>query len=271
MSKFKVGDMVIGIGVAGRILKKNVDGLHGTVKSVSVPFPPHVGVEWDIEIDGHCGNGCYSGKKNHCWNVDECNLRHLVAQKILITTDGVTTLARLYEGNKVVKSAAAKCAPSDTFDFAVGANLAYDRLMDRLPATPPKAEKPAQEPIKLYCVKEDKGWLTKGKVYTFDGHKVDYDNGHECFYASSFDDWKRGDMNLSSCLIPLIKRPAKVGEWVYVLHTSYSDDLVSGDIAKVIKADKRNGNIFITKDTDLYPDGLCFWPREYLVLDGFRG
>jgi hypothetical protein len=61
--------------------------------------------------------------------------------KILITTDGNVTLARMFEGNKVIKSAEAKCSPHDTFDFAVGANLAYDRLMDRLAA--PGEAKPA--------------------------------------------------------------------------------------------------------------------------------
>ena len=51
-----------------------------------------------------------------------------INQKILITTDGTTTLARQYEGQKVVKSAEAKCSPSDTFDFMIGAKLAFERL-----------------------------------------------------------------------------------------------------------------------------------------------
>jgi hypothetical protein len=51
------------------------------------------------------------------------------SNKILITTSGNKTLARLYEGDKVVKSAEAKCAPSDTYDFKTGAELAYNRLM----------------------------------------------------------------------------------------------------------------------------------------------
>lgn len=48
--------------------------------------------------------------------------------KIVITSDGETTLARMYDGKKVVKSAEAKCSPSDTFDFMVGAKLALERL-----------------------------------------------------------------------------------------------------------------------------------------------
>lgn len=49
-------------------------------------------------------------------------------KKIVITTDGSKTLAELYEGYKVVKSAIAKCNPVDTFDFQTGAELALERL-----------------------------------------------------------------------------------------------------------------------------------------------
>ena len=60
------------------------------------------------------------------------------AQKIVITTDGVTTLARLYDGKKVVRNAEAKCSPSDTFDLFAGAQLALDRLKAN-PAEPKPA------------------------------------------------------------------------------------------------------------------------------------
>ena len=50
-------------------------------------------------------------------------------QKIVITTDGTETLARLYEGKKVIKSATAKCSPDDTFDFKNGVEIAFNRLM----------------------------------------------------------------------------------------------------------------------------------------------
>lgn len=49
--------------------------------------------------------------------------------KVVITTDGKTTLARYYEDGKVVKRGEAKCCPSDEFDFAIGAKLAYERCM----------------------------------------------------------------------------------------------------------------------------------------------
>ena len=51
--------------------------------------------------------------------------------KIVITTDGNKTLARLYENNEVVRTAEAKCSPEDTFEFETGAKLAFERLMEK--------------------------------------------------------------------------------------------------------------------------------------------
>lgn len=64
-------------------------------------------------------------------------------QKIVITTDGKTTLARLYDGKTVVKSAEAKCSPEDTFDFVTGATLAMSRLFT------PKPEKQKEPEIRV--------------------------------------------------------------------------------------------------------------------------
>lgn len=49
-------------------------------------------------------------------------------QKIVITTDGKTTTAKYFDGKKLLDSAEAKCNPTDTFDFGIGAKLAFDRL-----------------------------------------------------------------------------------------------------------------------------------------------
>lgn len=51
-------------------------------------------------------------------------------KKVKIETDGETTTATLYEGRKVIRTATAKCAPEDEFDFELGMNLALDRLFD---------------------------------------------------------------------------------------------------------------------------------------------
>lgn len=49
--------------------------------------------------------------------------------KIVITAGGTDINAMLYDGKKIVKTTTAKCSPADTYDFATGARLAFDRLM----------------------------------------------------------------------------------------------------------------------------------------------
>ena len=53
--------------------------------------------------------------------------------KVVITTDGKTTTAKMYEGKKLLKTAESKCSTKDTFDFAVGAKLALERVTEKEP------------------------------------------------------------------------------------------------------------------------------------------
>lgn len=53
--------------------------------------------------------------------------------KVVITTDGKTTTAKMYEGKKLLKTAASKCSTGDTFDFAIGAKLALERVTEKEP------------------------------------------------------------------------------------------------------------------------------------------
>ena len=50
-------------------------------------------------------------------------------EKIVVTTDGKTTTAKMYHGKTVVKTATAKCNPDDKFNFDKGAKIAVDRLL----------------------------------------------------------------------------------------------------------------------------------------------
>lgn len=62
-----------------------------------------------------------------CW--DDSELSVYDNYKIVITTDGTITTAKLYENGKCTKTAEAKCNHKvDTFDFNEGAKLAFDRL-----------------------------------------------------------------------------------------------------------------------------------------------
>nr|DAI01571.1 MAG TPA: hypothetical protein [Caudoviricetes sp.] len=49
--------------------------------------------------------------------------------KLVVVKDKNRVIASWYEGGKNVAAGVAKCSPEDTFDFATGARIAFDRLM----------------------------------------------------------------------------------------------------------------------------------------------
>lgn len=97
-----------------------------------------------------------------------------IREKIVITTDGVTTTARKYDGKNLIKEAKAVCSKDDTFNFDVGAKLAMERLMAE--------DKPKLYNGKVVCI--DASYysskctgFTKGKIYRFaEGFMLDDDN-----------------------------------------------------------------------------------------------
>jgi hypothetical protein len=131
------------------------------------------------------------GREQSCWYIDiteacsKCGMEvgmcgtlalpaHLWEEK---TADGKTTLARLYEGDEVIRSAEAKCSPDDNFKFEVGAELAFNRLL--------KTETPVEKKFyngKVICVDNaGHNFYTKGKIYEFkDGRMID-DEGDSPF------------------------------------------------------------------------------------------
>lgn len=261
MSKFKVGDRIRVLrNVAPLVPMKNmyigkvyeVKGVPGSDEKWGAKYDiDETFVVWDAEVEPAT-----------------------LKAKILITTDGTTTLARLYDGKKVVKSAQAKCAPSDTFDFNLGANLAYDRLMGRAKVEPKPAEKPQDktaEPVKLYCTKTYNGMaytLLRGNVYMFiNGTMCDADGkplgvGSFGLYMT-FDDYKKRNPDYGDALCPLVKRPAKVGEWVYV--TEKNSHRPRKDIYNVVGVGTDNCVWFECDGTGNVTES------KYLVLDGYRG
>ena len=64
------------------------------------------------------------------WILDNTMFELIDNSKIVITTDGKTTTAKLYKDKLLCETAIAKCSPKDKFDFNVGAKLAMDRLME---------------------------------------------------------------------------------------------------------------------------------------------
>ena len=130
MSKFKVGDKV-------RILdgSRINDYFGGWIDSMN----KYIGRVYTIESvpkksrgTGYCG---YRMKEiGYVW--DERGLGRtedkLKNQKIVITYDGKTTTAKLFDGKQVIKTATARCCPSDEFDFNIGASIALERLTGQI-------------------------------------------------------------------------------------------------------------------------------------------
>ena len=127
MAKFKIGDRVRAVKEYDG--NKNIVGKIGTVIELCDYCTYNICVEFDNIIGFACHNCGGKGKDGHCWWCSDCILepvRH--NEKIVITTDGETTTAKMYNGKTVIKTATAKCIPDDKFDFVTGAKIAFDRL-----------------------------------------------------------------------------------------------------------------------------------------------
>ena len=91
-----------------------------------------------------------------------------MSQKILIMQDEKNPKTVIARNLLTNKKAEAKCAPADEFDFATGAQLALDRLLNKEHSFK-KKEKPQYYNGKVVCVEYDGGlseFFTVGKVYT---------------------------------------------------------------------------------------------------------
>ena len=160
--KYKVGDKVRIVSEWGKgccqSLNGEMDKWLGKVMTVR-----YVGINlyrMVEDIEDNEGGG---------WIWTERSIEGLACEnKIVITSDGVETRARLYDGNKIIKTTTAKCSPDDKFSFETGAKIAFERLFDG-------EEKEEQKLFngKVVCVNEYIGF-TVGKIYEFvDGQCLD--------------------------------------------------------------------------------------------------
>lgn len=177
MNKFKVGDRV------------NTRYGTGTIKETRIGSNTPNLVYHDIWDDGHNASGYYTG--DHCWWFDDSEIRKIQqSQKIIITTDGTTTTAMLKDGKQTVKTATAKCGPSDEFNFQTGAKIALDRLF----GAGEKKPEPEFYSGKVVCVDNchNQQKYTIGKIYEIkDGVMVADDGCKFCEFnpCESFQDW----------------------------------------------------------------------------------
>lgn len=133
-SKFKIGDKVkthSGRGVKGIAYISSMDEYCGDIARVTEAIKCYdTGVErWFYRLDGIPYN----------WH--ESLLEAVKNEnKIVITTDGTTTRAALYDGHKLIRESKAICSKEDTFDFETGAKIAFERLTAKPDEPKPKKE-----------------------------------------------------------------------------------------------------------------------------------
>lgn len=134
MAKPKIGDRV-------RVVRP-IDGNKETVSKagtiIGINEEYHrICVELDVYIKDHLGT--------RCWWCDEDDVKVICDKKVVITVNGRTTKAKLYDGKKVVSKSVAKCLADDEFDFFTGAKIAFDRLI----ADNTKTPEPETDEIKV--------------------------------------------------------------------------------------------------------------------------
>ena len=73
-------------------------------------------------------------------------------------------------------------------------------------------------------------------------------------------------------LVPLVSRPAKAGEWVYIAKSPYSSAISDGAVLRVVNSKDRY--VDVKGDIDTHPSDGYLWHvlhGDYLVLDGYDG
>lgn len=104
--KFKVGDKVIGNDLAD--------------ENYGITCKGYKGIMTDVLNNGKI-------KVNQYTVLEECF--DLFEEKIIITREGKKTIAKYYVNGEVMEKGLARCCPEDTFDFATGAKIAFDRML----------------------------------------------------------------------------------------------------------------------------------------------
>lgn len=145
--------------------------------------------------------------------------------------------------------------------------VVQEKILEQMQCCSLAASEDKPEPIKLYCVKDYKPgkFLTKDKIYEIarDGADITYDDGWKwnlVLASSSFNDIKI----VPNYLIPLVKRPAKVGEWIVSF-----DDWITAFGGVPGKPYVMGEHTFVTTGEDMgfYHD--CMHNNAF-VLDGYQ-
>jgi len=244
--KFKVGDRVKCVDNGG--WQKPIVGKYGTVTRIS---DNGYGVEFDEHISGHSCMG--SAKDGYGWHCYEEMLELAKNETIVIYRKGDEVIAL----DKVSgKTGVAKCGRKDTFDFATGARIAFDRLLGD-----PKPEEPEYFAGKVVCINSRNGFISKGTIYEFN-NGFSLDNVGNLFPYSYPDDPVKDLDELNKRMVsdfieikedPKPEEPEKTPLNVKIVFTKGDGTFKTGHIYEI-----KDGKLKSPNTSLLFPD----FPRE---------
>lgn len=145
MNKFTIGDRVKAINVSGVDRKVGLrNGDIGTIDRFGT-YNNVAFVKFGRQLTAY--EGCQNLSDDGTYRMYDRQLE-LVSEDptIVIYRKDREVIVNLKEGNKVVKSVKARCNPSDTFDFEIGAKLAVSRLLGA-PLDSKEVEKAAESEV----------------------------------------------------------------------------------------------------------------------------
>ena len=193
----------------------------------------------------------------------EHELEPVNEKKIVITTDGSETLARLYEGKNVIKSAVAKCSPEDEFCFETGVKLAFDRLVGEKPI-----EKATPSDFEIGEQYEYKSGLGEGIIKIVDRHDSWY--FWEALEGMNGWDFKKFQKNSDFArTLKRIEKPKYYNGKVVCVETPYNKAFTVGKIYTVSDGVLRydDGDIACVDKTSFKDIQKCFTSKFVEVVE----
>lgn len=289
MSKFKVGDQVVGNKKANRygITK---EGWKGTVTAVNT---------YQIRVYGFG-----SVDEEGFWVDPDCFDLVVSTPNILIFTRKNRVVATITKGDQKFTQSVSL---SKAGDFNTAVKMVVEKLLDRFEAgeqAPLTATSIDWESFKagkfaVHCDTEEKAkaflkecdehgikWCSGHKTSSFTNWKDYRENTYYRFYVyidgtvdngicygnfSSDHSLKIIDYTPSKPTVKEVKRPAKVGEWIKIVNADHMEryrgceEYKNGDILKVAKTNA------CCLD-DVLAEGISEWidKREYVVLENYQ-
>jgi hypothetical protein len=212
---------------------------------------------------------------------------------INIETDGKVTTAKLFDSGLLVKEVCAKCNPVDTFDFKIGATLAFERLGLKDKVSAEKVSEDLSSDFKVNdFVKSINNENSNKNCYMKQGKIIAVENKSVCvefFEKITYGHNGEGKGKQGHCwwlckndivkvvIVEKAERKVQVGDWIEVKNIKiYKDAFKVGDILQVIALSKLStGGVYVRTKTAtscscIFADRIISQPCGYINTEDYK-